>query len=68
MTARCTSAIAVRVADAFVATRYVLDCTDCDFHTTITGTLTAALDAGDAHREQMDAGPTEHFINIHRRT
>lgn len=68
MTAQCTSRNAVRVADASVATRYELDCTDCRFHRTVTGTLTEALDAGDAHREQMDAGPTEHFINIHRRT
>lgn len=68
MTARCTSTKAVRVADALVATRYELDCTDCRFHTTITGTLTTALAAGDAHREGMDAGPAEHFVNVHRRT
>lgn len=67
MTARCTSTNAVRVADASVAARYELDCTDCEFNTTLTGTLTEALDAGDAHRAEMDAGPTEHFTNIHRR-
>lgn len=56
------------VADAAVESRYELDCTQCGFHTIVTGRLSAALEAGDVHREEMDAGPTEHFINLHRRS
>lgn len=54
-------------ADASVSSRYELDCTDCTFHEIVTGRLSRALETGDEHREQMDAGPTDHFINIHRR-
>jgi hypothetical protein len=46
--------------------RYRLDCTDCSFQATVVGTRADVSDEIDAHREEQDAGPTEHFVNVHR--
>lgn len=48
--------------------RYELDCTECSFRTTVTGEFTDVLDEIDAHREEQQAGPTEHFVNVNRRS
>jgi len=49
-----------------VMSRYVLDCTDCSFQTTVVGRFTAVSDVVEAHHEEQSAGPTEHFVNVHR--
>lgn len=50
----------------FVTSRFVLDCTDCSFQTTVVGTFAEISAETEAHREEQDAGPTEHFVNVHR--
>lgn len=47
-------------------TRHGLDCVDCRFETTVAGGLEAALLAADSHREDRDAGPADHFVNVSR--
>lgn len=49
-----------------VTTRYVLDCTDCSFQTTVVGTFAEVSNAIEAHRQEQCAGPAEHFVNVHR--
>lgn len=47
-----------------MTTRYVLDCTECQFETTVDGTLPEVQAAIEAHRSDAAAGPTEHFVNV----
>lgn len=49
-----------------VNSRYELECTDCPFQTTVDGEFDEVFDTIEAHREKQSAGPTEHFVNIHR--
>ena len=49
-----------------VTPRYVLECTDCSFQTTVVGTFAEVSEAIEAHREETDAGPTDHFVNVRR--
>ena len=46
---------------------YELDCTDCSFRTEVYGEFPEAIAEAAAHRAQQDAGPTDHFVNLHRR-
>lgn len=50
-----------------MAASYELDCTDCEFRTTVGGEFEAVLDEIESHQRAQQAGPTEHFVNIHRR-
>lgn len=49
-----------------VTSRYELDCTDCSFQTTVVGEFDEVFEDIEAHREAQFAGPTEHFVNVHR--
>lgn len=51
-----------------VTSRYVLECTDCSFRTTVVGTFADATATIEVHRREQRAGPTEHFVNLHRVT
>lgn len=46
--------------------RFELECTDCSFRTKVVGEFDEVFDDIEAHREEQSAGPTEHFVNIHR--
>lgn len=49
-----------------MSAQYELECTDCSFQTTVVGEFDEVFDVIEAHREEEYAGPTEHFVNIHR--
>lgn len=49
-----------------VSPRFELDCTECSFQTTMACEFDEVFDVIEAHRDERYAGPTEHFVNIHR--
>lgn len=52
--------------DNAVNSRYILECTDCPFRTTVNGEFGEVFEVIEAHRDEHSAGPTEHFVNVHR--
>lgn len=46
--------------------RYRLDCVDCPFRSTVEGDYDAVLAEVEAHQEDVEAGPADHFVNVHR--
>lgn len=50
-----------------VDAHYELACTDCPFETVVIGVFEQALTEADAHRRDREAGPRDHFVNVHRR-
>lgn len=49
-----------------VTARYRLDCVECGFEETVEGEYADVLEAVRVHQEQVEAGPAEHFVNVHR--
>lgn len=45
---------------------YLLECTGCEFQTTVEGSFVVATTAVGEHRTAAAAGPTEHFVNVRR--
>lgn len=45
---------------------YFLECTGCEFRTTVEGSFAVATIAVDEHRTAAAAGPSEHFVNVRR--
>lgn len=46
--------------------QFALDCTACPFETTVEGAFAEVQAVVDAHRSDVSAGPTEHFVNVRR--
>jgi len=49
-----------------VTSRFHLECTDCEFETAVTGEFAEVVTAVEEHRSAVEAGPSEHFVNVHR--
>lgn len=45
---------------------YLLECTGCEFQTSVEGSFVVATTAVGEHRTAAAAGPTEHFVNVRR--
>ena len=45
---------------------YELDCVDCPYRETFVGDFEDVLAEIRAHQEPQDAGPADHFVNVHR--
>lgn len=46
--------------------QFALDCTECPFETTVEGAFAEVQAVVDAHRGDVSAGATEHFVNVRR--
>lgn len=46
---------------------YELECVDCAFHATMVGEFSDVIEEANGHREEVEATPDAHFVNIHRR-
>lgn len=44
-----------------------LDCTDCSFQASVDGDFDAVWAEIEAHQAEQEAGPTAHFVTVHRR-
>lgn len=64
--ARFTSTRTYLSRGSAVNSRYELECTDCSFQATVVGEFDEVFEDIEAHREECSAGPTEHFVNVHR--
>jgi hypothetical protein len=43
---------------------YELACNDCQFETTVDGTVLDALDVADSHQTENGDTPTDHFVDF----
>lgn len=46
--------------------RFELECTSCSFADVVVGEFPEVIEAAEAHRQEVHAGPTEHFVNVRR--
>jgi hypothetical protein len=47
---------------------YELVCTDCEFTTTVDGSIYDALDTAEAHQDEYGTLSMDHFVNVELRS
>lgn len=50
--------------DSGTSFTYELDCIDCSYESTVTGSVYDALDIAEAHQQNREDDSDEHFVNI----